>query len=297
MSKLTETDMRFFALLVEHPRGPGFVLDFSDRTFSQFFADELQIDIDDSRWETDGRSKGKRLRYFLKTASDNDALRALRALWSYRKAMLQSRGEKDPVQGSREHIVRIAKKLGWQEPLDRNVRTTTSSKESQLSAKKRTELLQRLLALTELQPHPRGFAFERFLYDLFKDTGLDPRASFRNTGEQIDGSFVLSGDVYLLEAKWTGLPTSIADLHNFEGKVGTKAEWARGLFISYSGFSEGAFSAFGTGKRIVCMDGTDIHDALQQNIPLDQALIQKARRAVETGRVMVPLRELGLPRK
>lgn len=296
MSKLTETDMRFFVPLVEHPHGPGYVLDFSDRTFSQFFADELQIDIDDPRWETDGTSKGKRLRCFLKTASDKDALRALHALWSYRKGMLQSRGEKDTVQGSREHIVRMAKKLGWQEAVGRNARTTTSFRGAQLSAEKRTELLQRLLALTELHPQPRGFAFERFLYDLFKDTGLDPRASFRNTGEQIDGSFVLSGDVYLLEAKWTGPPTSIAELHTFEGKVGTKAEWARGLFISYSGFSEGAFSAFGTGKRIVCMDGTDIHDALQQNIPLDQTLSQKARRAVETGRVFVPLRELGLPK-
>lgn len=296
MSKLTETDMRFFAPLVEHPNGPGYVLDFSDRTFSQFFADELQIDIDESRWEADGTSKGKRLRYFLRTTSDQEALRALRALWSYRKGMLQSRGEKDPVQSSRDHIVRMARKLGWQEPLDRNARTTTISKGVQLSINNRTELLQRLLALSELQPQPRGFAFERFLYDLFKDTGLDPRASFRNTGEQIDGSFVLSGDVYLLEAKWTGPLTSIADLHTFEGKVGTKAEWARGLFISYSGFSEGAFSAFGTGKRIVCMDGTDIHDALEQNIPLDQALSQKARRAVETGRAFVPLRELGLPK-
>ena len=33
--------------------------------------------------------------------------------------------------------------------------------------------------------------------------GLSARASFRLVGEQIDGSFVLGDDIYLLEAKWT----------------------------------------------------------------------------------------------
>ena len=33
--------------LVDFIRGPGFVLDFSDRSFADFFASELKINIDD----------------------------------------------------------------------------------------------------------------------------------------------------------------------------------------------------------------------------------------------------------
>jgi hypothetical protein len=45
--------------------GAGYVLDFSDRTFSAFFRDEFEIDIDDDRYRVIGTSKGKRLRTFL----------------------------------------------------------------------------------------------------------------------------------------------------------------------------------------------------------------------------------------
>jgi hypothetical protein len=45
----------------------GFVLDFSDRTFSDFFS-EFGIAIDDPRYRTDGGSKARRLRVFLRTA-------------------------------------------------------------------------------------------------------------------------------------------------------------------------------------------------------------------------------------
>ena len=40
---------------------------FSDRTFAQFFREELSINIDDPKWSEEGTSKGKRLRYFLRT--------------------------------------------------------------------------------------------------------------------------------------------------------------------------------------------------------------------------------------
>ena len=37
--------------------------------------------------------------------------------------------------------------------------------------------------------HRRGFELEKVLYDTFELFDLDPRASFRNIGEQIDGAF------------------------------------------------------------------------------------------------------------
>jgi len=48
----------------------------------------------------------------------------------------------------------------------------------------------------------RGYAFERFLKNLFDVWSLDARGSFKLVGEQIDGSFLHGSSVYLIEARW-----------------------------------------------------------------------------------------------
>ncbi|MGN6094458.1 MAG: restriction endonuclease [Luteibacter jiangsuensis] len=151
-------------------------------------------------------------------------------------------------------------------------------------------LIDALMALTALQPVQRGFAFERFLSEAFAAFDLAPRGSFRNTGEQIDGSFEL-GVTYLLEAKWQAAKTDAADLRSFTGKVQDKADWARGLFISDSGFTDVGLEAFGRGKPIICMEGLDLFEALKHR-NLSEVIALKARRAVETGRPFVPYRDL-----
>jgi hypothetical protein len=146
------------------------------------------------------------------------------------------------------------------------------------------------MALTPLQSIQRGFAFEKFLSDAFAAFDLAPRGSFRNTGEQIDGSFEL-GVTYLLEAKWQASKTDAADLRSFTGKVQDKATWARGLFISDSGFTDVGLEAFGRAKPIICMDGLDLYESLK-NRNLPEVIALKARRAAETGRPYIPYRDL-----
>ena len=63
----------------------GFVLDFSNQTFAQFFKDELAVDINNSKYSTDGPSKAKRLRCFLRLENHTVAVKTLKALWDYRK--------------------------------------------------------------------------------------------------------------------------------------------------------------------------------------------------------------------
>ena len=128
--------------------------------------------------------------------------------------------------------------------------------------------MSRLVEITSLPPQKRGCEFERFLKDLFDAYALSARASFRLVGEQIDGSFVLHNDTYLLEAKWQNAPSGVADLHTFEGKLREKASWSRGLFISSSGFSREGLQAFGRGKRIICMDGLDLFEMLRREAAL-----------------------------
>jgi restriction endonuclease Mrr len=111
-------------------------------------------------------------------------------------------------------------------------------------------------------------------------------------GEQIDGSFEAIGETYLLEAKWTAGPIGVVDLRSFNAKVEYKAAWARGLFISNSGFTEDGLSAFGRGKRLVCMDGLDLFDLIDRRLVFGEVLLKKVRRAAETGNPFVRVREL-----
>ncbi|WP_082563404.1 restriction endonuclease [Pseudoxanthomonas sp. Root65] len=149
-----------------------------------------------------------------------------------------------------------------------------------------------LVMLAALDPHSRGYAFERFLTTSFDAFGLAPRGAFRNTGEQIDGSFVLHNETYLVEAKWQNDRTDAADLRAFAGKVRDKATWSRGVFISNSGFTDVGMEAFGRGQPVICVEGLDLYETLQRRIDLADMIARKVRRAVETGRPLARVREL-----
>ena len=97
ISSIRSIDLRLIDDLVDFVRGPGFVLDFSDASFSDFFASELKVNIDDPKYAVNGRSKGKRLRYFLQNCNDATAVRTLTALWEHRSEYLVRTGDKDPV--------------------------------------------------------------------------------------------------------------------------------------------------------------------------------------------------------
>ena len=104
---------------------------------------------------------------------------------------------------------------------------------------------------------------------------------------------MLAGETYLLEAKWHNRMTPAADLYTFQGKLNARVSWARGLFVSYSGFTPDGLNAYGRGScSVVCMDGLDLHDALKREIPLDHVLEHKVRRSVETGEVLARVRDL-----
>lgn len=63
----------------------GYVLDFSDRTFSLFFDDSFGIDIDRDIYLAGGTSKMNRLRTFCKVETPPTVATVLRTLWEYRE--------------------------------------------------------------------------------------------------------------------------------------------------------------------------------------------------------------------
>ena len=289
MSSLRTIDLGVVDDLVDFIRGRGYVLNFSDKTFSQWFAETLDVDIEDPSYSDTGSSKGKRLKRFLQKVDDRAAIRALAALWEQRADFLQSTGQIDPVLNAEARYLALIKRLGG---APGKASGPQEAAKPAFDREKVAALRSRLLNLTAFAPQPRGYAFEDFLRDLFEAFGMRPREPFRNIGEQIDGSFVLANETYLLEAKWQSAQTGASDLHAFHGKLEQKASWARGLFISNSGFSSEGLTAFGRAKRVVCMDGLNIHDLLERNLPLDQVLDRKVRRAAETGRPFAMVRDL-----
>ena len=145
-----------------------------------------------------------------------------------------------------------------------------------------------------MAPQRRGYEFEKLLKDVFDAYGLAARASFRLRGEQIDGSLALGQETYLLEAQWTSAQVDVATLRSFNAKVEDKARWSRGLMVSQSGFTAEGLHAFGRGKRVVCMDGLDLHETLMRRLDLSPVIAAKVRRAAETGMAFVGVRDLDL---
>jgi len=82
-----------------------------------------------------------------------------------------------------------------------------------------------------------GLALETILNELFTLFELEPQQPFRVVGEQIDGSFCLDHEVYIVEAKWEKQPLDEQPLLVFRGKVEGKSQFTRGVFISLSGVS------------------------------------------------------------
>lgn len=288
ISSIRSIDLRLVDDLVDFVRGPGFVLDFSDASFSEFFATEIKVDIDDPKYSINGRSKGKRLRCFLQASDDSIVIQVLNALWEHRAEYLARSAAKDPIVDAQKRFDGLIHRLsGSGPPKTEKAPSATEMDKVQIAAIKGE-----LLRISALDAHARGYAFERFLKMLFDTFGLAAQEPFRLRGEQIDGSFQLGSDTYLLEAKWHGQPIGVADLHTFHGKIEQKAAWTRGLFVSNSGFSEDGLSAFGRGKRVVCMDGLDLYEMLDREIPLNQVLDRKVRRAAETGMPFLRVRDL-----
>lgn len=281
MSSLRPIDYRLIEELVEIARGCGYVLDLSDVSFSQFFEVELDVDIDDPVYAENGGSKGKRLRTFLTKVNDPLAARTLKALWEYRRDYLDRTRQQDPVQNAEGRYLTLIQRLA-------GAGETGEPAKPAHDRAKIEAFRSELYALREVPAQERGYAFERYLMRLFGDFGLAPRHPFRNVGEQIDGSFLLDQEVYLLEAKWTSAPTGAGELRAFHGKL-DKAAWTRGLFISYSGFSSDGLAAFGMARRMFCVEGRDIYEALERQIPLVDLLRAKIRHAAETGEPFVPI--------
>ncbi|WP_449472575.1 restriction endonuclease [Sphingobium chungangianum] len=263
----------------------GYILDFSNRTFAEFFEVEFDIDLYGGDYEAEGTSKASHLRAFLKTVDDATAARVLRRLFDYRQALPVHRRPNERPLGEGQFLALI----------DRleNGGDGAGVAPTPIFNRQNYEILRdRLNTLWDMDAHQRGYAFETYLKELFDAFKLRAKEPFKLKGEQIDGSFQLGHETYLLEAKWVQEPVGADVLHIFQGKIDQKASWTRGLFVSFGGFTDVGLYAFGRAKKVICMDGRDIYEALDRNLPIHELLERKVRHAAETGEPFAPTRNL-----
>ena len=162
-------------------KGGGYVLNFSDRTFAQFFAEELNLDIDDPAYAVNGGSKGKRLRHFLQTVDKPTVVRTLNGLWEYRDALRRRSGKPDQIENAHGQLLALINRLeGPSAPASPAGTVPIPAFDRPKIAKIKANLV----SLSSLAPQARGYAFETFLKDLFDAYGLAAQEPFRLRGEQ-----------------------------------------------------------------------------------------------------------------
>lgn len=155
------------------------------------------------------------------------------------------------------------------------------------------QLQEEYFGLLRQNPNERGYSLERLMHGLFDLFDLDPKASFKITGEQLDGAFSFEGADFLFEARWRNEQAGAPDLSVFSEKLRAKLENTLGLFLSINGFSEDSIKKHSSGRRLmILMDGSDLMAVLEGRIELVELLLRKRRHASQTGNIYLRLHDI-----
>ncbi len=144
-------------------------------------------------------------------------------------------------------------------------------------------LVFKVLALEGLDPTPPFYA--HMSYDDGESEPKVPKRGRRPGGEQIDGSFLLNGRHFLIEAKWTP-KIAASDMYAFRGRVDGKLTGTVGVMVSAEGYVEDAQYALLWGKElnVLLVDGGDIKCALDPLGSFHEMMRVKLREAARLGR-------------
>ena len=276
MAQMTYIEKDYFERLFDMER--GYVLDFTNYTYQRFVADTINIDV---YKKYHNLSKAKILRAIMDDCDNVTVGKLLLGLMQYMQARELVTDEKKEIF---QKCTEIGYRLIGKKVSAKTVDIVPESQKIEFDFKKYLNELKDLAGYHD-NPQARGYQFERYLNRLFKDCALEPRESFRIKGEQIDGSFVLRNDIYLLEAKWTNKPTEKSDLVVFNEKVSSKSGFTRGLFISFAGYSSDAVETFCNGRevRIVLMTVQELAVALTREMDISTVIWNKVRALAEEG--------------
>lgn len=146
--------------------------------------------------------------------------------------------------------------------------------------------------LTQPDRQAAGYLLEDILRELFGLFDIEYRKPYKTSVEQIDGHVNFEGFDYLVEARWRKEQPTFEEINGFKGKVDSKLESTRGLFVAIQGVRPEVVEAFsGRGCNIIIVDGYDIAQILEGLVDLRDAMKFKVEKAAQEGRAFVPLIE------
>jgi hypothetical protein len=286
MSNLTNFEQRKFEQLLG--MDTGYVLDFTNRSFAEFVLDSTGRDIYDSRYNYGSGSKANRLRAFWQKEENAVVGKLMTDMLDYGGAI-----------GALQEACRLIVSRLLHDSSDPKTQTGSQHPEQSAQQQQRSQALRQLKEdffqlATEDDRNRAGLALEKLLNRLFEIFKLQPRQPFRVVGEQIDGSFELEGQIYLLESKWEKHALPEADLLVFRGKIEGKSTFTRGVFIALHDISSSARDAITRGKApsFFVMNGHDLVMILSEAISLTDFLRRRVRLLAEEGCVCVPFSRL-----
>jgi hypothetical protein len=217
--------------------------------------------------------------------------RQIRMLFYGKQASMASPGYDYALPSDEEVFLEEPVQQGSSAPPATTATTTQGSGPSDNGLTKlsvKYHLLQQMSAANKL------VVYREFLNELFSLYDFSAKNVFYIDGDEVNGTFEIEGQVYVLCARCGPDKCGHEALLVFNAKIEAKSTWARGIFINDAGFTQEGLATFGQGKRtsIICMDGDDLRLVLHSGLSLVDAIKRKARRAVETNRSFVPLHEL-----
>lgn len=255
-------------------------VNFRNLLFQEFIYEKIQLDV---YAKYHGLSKAKILRSIM---AEYDNVTVGKLLLEFMRYMQAKRLVTDENRETFAECTKIGNRLIGKKVVTERPEQVTTAKQNK-SVIDYDMLLKELVDISKHSdtPQSRGYALERYLRKLFEAYDLEPRGSFKIAGEQIDGSFILHNEVYLLEAKWTNRKIDKGDLVIFNEKVSSKSGFTRGLFISYAGFTDEALSTFSNGRtvNIILMTVQDLSIALERKLDLVTVLSSRVRGLAEEG--------------
>lgn len=151
------------------------------------------------------------------------------------------------------------------------------------------KLYNQLIDGIEFTPQQRGYKFEKLIEAKLNNESLDPRASYKPKGEQVDGSFFWMGQTFLLEAKWVESKIPVSSIYAFKGKVDGKFHTTSGIYIAVNGYSNDVEDAlkFGKSLNILLFDSSDVELIFNGKVTFTDILKFKLREAGDSGSLHV----------
>ena len=274
MSDLTSIEKIKLEQLLE--MSSGYVLDFSNRTFQEFFLESLNIDIYDDKYNYQSGSKANRLRGFWKEESNFTVGALIEKLLEYwkTKKLISLQVITNEEENLFDECQKISKRLQGDNAKNHN--QNSLKKEDELSSLRSSLLLEfdSFASLVNSEDKKRrGFSLESLLERIFSLYEIPTQKSFKRNegGEQIDGAFKLESWYYLVECKWTQKLTDIRQLDSLYGKINRSGKQTLGLFLSINGWSRNVCPLLKQNhdKSIILMDGYDLRCVLVEHNSLD----------------------------